>query len=776
MSAVRTVLSICMLGSGLVASPLAAQGPTERAALEHFRDSLAITVDTLRLHQMEASTIATAKAHRDDPILHLRLGFVALRIHELGGSSERVDHAASEFEWAAELQPGWPYPWFGLGLAEARAPDRAPSFAGGLWTMLGIDRDTRAGAAFARAIKADPAFVDGLVAFAETARTQRLGAPLQAALDALRLAQASSLAWDPGLLLERGRLERLAGSPDSARVAFRRAVLLGIHPAMASLELARTLPLTGDTIAVRRGQPLPVEIAYYAGAASDERDVVAMYRRDLQPIVEDSVLAQFDRVQGDARVAWLHEFWQQRAAIDMRTAGARLGEHFRRWDVAVRHFRLPPFRRSYRWGIETYQSHDADLDDRGVVWLRQGAPKSRIVWPVSQPRERVAPHISPLQRAAPIPGSLILDAPVGQSPFDTPTFGNETWRYARPDGDLVLNFAAQDDPDDYRLVESILQLDVSFDAMLDHAGELPGLAELLRSGPVSRAGMANEERLRGKRSIGVATATNAWPRTYAITMGGRVQWLVAGTRDGLPLIHIVYGVDAAMVSMLPVNQRTGLIPITVRAVFLDGNGHVVAALDTVQLVHRPAADAGLLAARAELPVPPGTVHMRLNVEANRAIGAVYPLDTLAVPNVHGNVLALSSILLGLPGRSLAWLPAGDDTVWLAPGNSYRASDTVAVFLEGYGLRPGTTYTVHLGLTRQQSALTRLIRGHRESVTLTERLTFPEATGQIRRALALQGLQAGVYRMQVLVEGGGAQVARWRTIVVEETKTGSRASR
>ena len=31
-------------------------------------------------------------------------------------------NAASEFEWAAELQPDWPYPWFGLGLAEASAP------------------------------------------------------------------------------------------------------------------------------------------------------------------------------------------------------------------------------------------------------------------------------------------------------------------------------------------------------------------------------------------------------------------------------------------------------------------------------------------------------------------------------------------------------------------------------------------------------------------------------------------------------------------------------
>ncbi len=743
---------------------LVAQSAPDRAALQLFRDSLTLTTDTTRLHRLEAQSIDLARRERDNPILHLRLGFIALRVIELGGDVKRVDDAASEFEWAAELRPDWPYPWFGLGLAEARAPDRAPGFAGGLWTMLGIDRDTRAGAAFARAIKADPGFTDGLIAFAETARATRINAPLHAALDALRLAQASSLSWDPDLLLERGRLERLVGSPDSARLMFRRAVLLGVHPAMASLELARTLAMTSDSVAARRGEPMPIELAYYTGAASDEREVVAMYRRDLEPIVDDTALVQFDGVHGDARVAWLQEFWKKRGAIDMRSPGARLSEHFRRWDQANRLFRLPPFRRSYRWGIETYHSHDADLDDRGIVWLRQGAPKSRIVWPNSQPRDR-APVRAPItRRTPPVPGSLIIDPLVIDPKFDTPTFGNETWRYARPDGDLVLNFAAQDDPDDYRLVESILQLDVSFDAMLDHARELPGLAELLRSGSVSRIGMANEERLKGKHNIGVATTTNSWIRTYAITMGGRVQWLVAGTRGGEPLVHIVYGVDAAMLRIIPVDRR-GVIPLRVRAVFLDDHGDPVASLDTVQLFRRPEADAGLIASRAEVPVPPGHLRMRLNVEANSQIGTVYPLDSLAVPSVRGNVLALSSVLLGLQGKSLPWVPSPEDTVWLSPQNSYAASDTLAVFAEGYGLAPGTSYTLHVGLTRQRSALIRLIKGKRESVTLTEQLSFPEVTGQIRRAISLQGLEPGKYELVVRVEGGGKEVLRRRTLVI-----------
>jgi hypothetical protein len=754
-----------LLAAVAPAPAVAAQGIPGRAALQLFRDSLQLSRDTVPMHQLEARTIEQARTHRDDPLLHLRLGFVALRINELGGSAARVDDAVSEFEWAAELQPQWPYPWFGLGLAEARAPDRAAGFAGGLWTMLGIDRDTRAGSAFGRAIKADPSFVEGLIAFAQSARTQRINAPVAAALDAIRLAQASPLAWDPLLLLERGRLERLVGNPDSARLAFKRALLLGMHPGMAWVELARTLPLTFDTLPAAGGDPLPVEIAYYAGAAVNDADVVAMYRRDLEPIADDTTLTAFDALSGDARVQWLRNYWRQLAAPDMRTAGARLSEHFRRWAVAARNFRLPPFHRSYRWGIEIYQSHDTDLDDRGIVWLRQGDPTVRIVWPRGQPRARVSvaptPQLSVSQRAAPIPGSLIINPVVGE----TPSYGNETWRYARPDGDVVLHFAAQEDPEDYRLVESILELDVGFDAMADRAGELPGLAQLLRAGPVGRVGMAAEDRLRGKRNISLATQTTAWPRSYAITMGGRAQWLVAGTRGEKPLVHIVYGVDAAMLRRLPVDRRTGLVPLHVRAVFLDATGTAVAALDTVESLRPPTTDDGLVMTRAEVPVTPGAVRMRLDVEANRRIGALYPLDSLRVPDPHGNALALSSVVIGVPGRSLPWEAAAADTVWLSPQSSYTAADTLALFVEGYGLRPGVRYTVHFGLTRQRSALVRLLKGHRESVALSEQLTFPAATGAIRRAISLQGLEPGNYQLQVTVDGAGGEVVRRRTLVV-----------
>jgi len=143
---------------------------------------------------------------------------------------------------------------------------------------------------------------------------------------------------------------------------------------------------------------------------------------------------------------------------------------------------------------------------------------------------------------------------------------------------------------------------------------------------------------------------------------------------------------------------------------------------------------------------------------------------LEVPAVRGTVLALSSVLLGLQGKSLPWVSSPEDTVWLSPQNTFAATDTLAVFAEGYGLAPGTSYTLHVGLTRQRSALVRLLKGKRESVALTEHLSFPEATGQIRRAISLQGLEPGKYELVVRLEGGGKEVLRRRTMVIGEASS------
>src|SRR6266704_1219051 len=104
---------------------LTAQSPTERAAIEALRDSLARVTDSLSLKRLEAAMIQVAKQHRDDPLVHVRLAFVAHRLGETANTKSQYDAAAGEFEWAAELRPDWRYPWYGLGLAELAQGEHA---------------------------------------------------------------------------------------------------------------------------------------------------------------------------------------------------------------------------------------------------------------------------------------------------------------------------------------------------------------------------------------------------------------------------------------------------------------------------------------------------------------------------------------------------------------------------------------------------------------------------------------------------------------------------
>src|SRR5260370_37556383 len=94
-----------------------AQSPADRVAIESLRDSLSLVTDSVALARVEATTIESAKQHRDDPLVHLRLGFTAARVGGLTKNQAHYDDAAREFEWPAGLRPQWANPLDGPRLA-----------------------------------------------------------------------------------------------------------------------------------------------------------------------------------------------------------------------------------------------------------------------------------------------------------------------------------------------------------------------------------------------------------------------------------------------------------------------------------------------------------------------------------------------------------------------------------------------------------------------------------------------------------------------------------
>src|SRR2546425_10167950 len=128
-----------------------AQSPADRVAIESLRDSLALVTDSVALARLEATTIELAKQRRDDPLVHLRLGFIADRLGDLTKNKSHYDDAAGEFEGAGELRPEWPYPWYGLGLSELAVRENRGMGVGNIRQMTGEEYPSKAAEDLARA-------------------------------------------------------------------------------------------------------------------------------------------------------------------------------------------------------------------------------------------------------------------------------------------------------------------------------------------------------------------------------------------------------------------------------------------------------------------------------------------------------------------------------------------------------------------------------------------------------------------------------------------------
>jgi GWxTD domain-containing protein len=728
----RSVLVLAVLGFAVTHFSWA-QTPEDRAAIEHFRDSLATTADTSGLLALEKRMIATAKTDRNNAVHHLRLGFLSLRIGELGGQSH-YDDAASEFQWAIDLQPKWPYAWYGMGLAEYGVGDSQISFVTGLKTMLGKDALTRSAAAFAKSAEVDPAFVRGLVDLANTALRQRVNIKLGVALDALRRAGSTPARDDPEVMLARGRVEREVGDGDSALVALRGYLDSGKNRGLGLLEVARTLFLLG-----RYDGAAP----YFEGAESDDSTTVASYRADLATIASDSVLREFDQVQGARRVAYLQQFWGSRDRTELRPDGERLREHYRRLFYARKNFQLTALNRHYDI-VERYRSGSRDFDDRGVIYIRHGEPTSRASY--------AAPNLEP----------------------------NESWRYSRPEGDLIFHFVAREDVQDFKLVESLFDVlgfsnaialrenrtsaNPMAEQLLVSREELsPIYSRLNAAGGVGAGRFQTEERAIGQASIAVGTKTDSYELSFPSELKVRSEVLAVGHDSAGSMVQIAYAIAGS--SLEPVTVTRGyLYSVRVRFVALDRNDKVVASLDTTRhfVAPAPVPPAEHLVGRAAVPVPPGKYEYRLAIQQGEESGVVLPRDTVRVGQPTSTSLALSDLVLGSRSTNLFWRRTGDDTVTFNPLRTFKRNQDMDLYYEVEGLTAGTPYTVRVVVRKQGGSgglFKKIFGGGSAAISLKfeEQGAFP--VGSSHRSLKLETLKPGNYTLELVVDDGQGRTDR-----------------
>jgi GWxTD domain-containing protein len=716
------LLPRCLAAAGallICVSPLRAQSPAERAAIEAWRDTLSQTSDTIMLLRWERLMIAEAKADRDNTMLHMRLGFLSLRYGDIAGGIH-YDDAASEFEWATQLEPNWPYPWYGLGIAELSIGDSQLAVVAGLKTMFGKDALAKAADAYARSAEVDPGFVQGLVELANTSLAQRVNIRLDVALDALRQSAHSQSAQHPEVLLARGRIEREVGSPDSSVAAFIGYLANGGDKGLGLYELGRSQLGLGLDVGAT---------SYYEGAAYNDTTSVALYRKDLEYFVTADELAAFDSAAGQGRSTWLNEFWTGRDDASLRSPNERLKEHYRRLQYARTNFRLASVHRHYNIE-EIYHSGSDEFDDRGMIYLRHGTPSDRASY--------AEPGIEP----------------------------NETWVYRHPDGDLVFHFVSREDVQDFKLVESLLDI-FGYATAVQLQGASRSLAsnttteQLLSSrqnispvynkmkgaGGASVSRYMAEERSQGRSSYARGTSTDTHELHFARPLSARVQVLAVGHDANGPLVQVAYAIAGGSLTGVP-TSRGQVYPVRLRFSVLDSAGRSVARIDTTRffLSRTPVPIKEHLVGRAEVNVPPGNYAYRVLVQQSEDAGLILPTDSVRVSSEVR--LSVSDLVLGRRENNLGWIAGPADTVYFNPLETFRRTDAMQLYYEVYGATPGTVLKTEVVVKKGGSGGLFGKGGSAISLKFED-----NAQGEVTRAnrtLDLAKLKAGTYTIGVRV--------------------------
>lgn len=745
----RPALAVLLALATTPCRPVTAQSPAERAGLERFRDSLALMQDSAALKRLEAATIDIAKQHRDDAMIHVRLGFLASRLGEVTAARSHYEDAGGEFEWAGELAPDWPYAWYGLGLAELGSGEHSSMAIENLRQQLGKDYLSKAAAAFARAVQADPAFAEAAIDLASTALTQRIQPRLGVALAAVRLAAASPTGRNPGVQLARGRVERVVGDVDSALAGFQAYLAAGGDSGLGLLELARTQYLAN--------RPADGWRLYFAGArVARSPEAIALYRADLSVVGGPEEVTPFDGFTATApRAEWLERFWRRRDVAEARNPGERLAEHYRRWFYVWRSFRLVSRHRHYDI-TERYRSDQAELDDRGIIYLRHGPPDKRATYP------RVLDRLEP----------------------------NETWLYRRPEGDLIFHFVARGDVQDYKLVESLADALTSGHggalALQGRRGLDPLTADLFASradispvyarlgntiGSANAAGALTAERSLGQRSIAVGTTTDSYAREFDNPLGVVASEFVVGAREPAGQeLHVVFAIPAQRLTPLADSSRV-VYPLAFRLFVSDTSDNLVARLDTTRAftAREPLRAGSFLTGQLMLAVPSGRYRYHLLVEQPGAsAGDLVLRDSLGVEPLDGRAFAVSDLVLGRRGSGLVWVEQRD-TIYLNPLEEFPERGLAELYYEVYGLPVGAPYhtSVRLERTGGRSIFRRLFGGRQAPVLLEFDASAEGPATRVHRGLDLRDAAKGAYVLSVQVRdpATGVTLTRQRRFVV-----------
>jgi len=758
--------------------PLAAQEPADRVAIDRFRDSLGAITDIATLNSIVAREKNARPTTGDRELGRLRYGWALVRLGQVADSAPPLIDALLQFYEAGVRRSKWPYAHFGMGANKlaldgigAREIRSQHQTAGSGWRWGAAN-------AFLYAVKADTNYITAAVELGLTVMRTPTWADIPPVVTAMTRAAKSGQAGNE-VWLVLGRLQRQIDSNAAALRSFDTyAAIPGVDKSMAQLERARTL--------FALGQNQEAERAYFSGAAFPSDSARELYIKDASWIADSSEIREIRAASGEQLPAVLGRLWRDRESASGRAAGSRLAEHYRRWDVAQRNYKLQPaLTRQWDFG-QIYRSAQSDLDDRGVIYMKHGDPDEKAFF--------VADGIPP----------------------------NESWVYHRPAGDLVLHFTQTLGSSGWHLIEGLGQIagnpcqvpgllesrvmiDPYYQALADMArmdsvkiaaafksGDnaaaqffaacAPG--EMVRGQAVSAVvGVAasvstqwygtqrqNQERLDSRASIERSTTTDSDPLRYRAPFAPFVQgYGVGGPRPNNGRILLVWaldGRDQPRADTIPGVQ--GLVYSTrIRANVFDTTGKLVVSVDSIK---RQRYAAGILPPGSQingvllLDVPPGVYRVQMSVaDTVGDKGAARVIGGIPVPAFSGQ-LELSDLVLGLEGSGLAWNRGPGSRFPLNARNAWTPAEAMEVGFEMEGLAAGTAYKVKIAIADLGADST---RPPRASVEFENQASGTREL--VTQSLGLRALRPGRYLLTVTVTAGDRSIRRERRITISPAR-------
>jgi hypothetical protein len=245
---------------------------------------------------------------------------------------------------------------------------------------------------------------------AETAFTTRDPATLRAAADALVAVAAET--GDAAAYALLAEVELLQRQYDAAAADGKRADDGG--DARGARARGMALLLAGDDITAGGD-------AYLRGLRGATGSLLHRYFDDIRGLLGEDELDAWEKLQPADRAEWIRKRWEWRALMAGVSVHERLAEHHRRLEYVMKAYT----RSAYRGAPPTvavwpsYSRADMPLDDRGVVYLRHGAPDRELRMTGGRMVQRIA------------------------------------WGYGTSGGGRIFEFDRTDDYPDYFLAEPI---------------------------------------------------------------------------------------------------------------------------------------------------------------------------------------------------------------------------------------------------------------------------------------------------------------------------------